>query len=250
MFPAVPPYAGVAPRRLSLPAPGWRTELLLFAGAYAVYNLTRWLFVGDLAHAREHARWIAALERGAGIAVEGSVQRALDSGLATWLLSNVYLAAQFVVVPAALVWLYRRSRRHYRALRNTMLATWLLAVPVFAGFPVAPPRLADLGIADTVSRHAGVALTGRSTIFYNQLAAVPSLHVGFAAAVGVALALALRRPWAKALAMLWAPLVALAVVATGNHFVFDIATGLAVTAAGFAAGRIATRSERPHPCTP
>jgi hypothetical protein len=46
---------------------------------------------------------------------------------------------------------------------------------------------------------------------------VPSLHVGFAVAVGVTLALALRRPWAKALALTWGPLVGLAVVATGNH---------------------------------
>lgn len=238
---AVPPNAGAAPRRFALPAPGWRLELLLFACAYVVYNLSRWLFAGDLGQAREHAHWIAGLERGAGLAWEGSVQRALDSGAASWLLSNVYLAAQFVVVPGALIWLYRRSAPLYRGLRNTMIATWLLAVPVFAGFPVAPPRLAGVGIADTVSEHAGVALTGRSTIFYNQLAAVPSLHVGFAAAVGVALALALRRRWAKALALLWAPLVALAVVATGNHFEFDIAAGLAVTGAGFLAGQIPGR---------
>jgi uncharacterized membrane protein len=54
-----------------------------------------------------------------------------------------------------------------------------------------------------------------STAFYNPLAAVPSLHAGFAPAVAVALAFALRRRWAKALALAWAPLVALAVVATG-----------------------------------
>jgi membrane-associated phospholipid phosphatase len=151
-------------------------------------------------------------------------------------LSNLYLAAQFVVVPAALIWLYRRSPRIYRGLRDTVLATWLLAVPVFAFFPVAPPRLARIGIADTVSTHAGVALTGRSTIFYNQLAAMPSLHVGFATAVGIALALAVRRTWAKALALLWGPAVAVSVVATGNHYLLDVFAGLIVTALGFAAG--------------
>ena len=30
------------------------------------------------------------------------------------------LAAQLVVVPGALVWLYRCSRRHYELLRNTV----------------------------------------------------------------------------------------------------------------------------------
>jgi hypothetical protein len=59
---------------------------------------------------------------------------------------------------------------------------------VFALFPVAPPRLAGIGIADTVNSQAAVALTGHSTVFYNPYAAVPSLHVGFAFAIGIAAA--------------------------------------------------------------
>ena len=219
----------------------WCTEVRLFALAYATYTLARWLFVGDLAEAREHARWVYELEQSAHVAIEGPLQRALDSPAASWLLSNLYLAAHLVVFPGALIWLYRRAPGVYRELRNTILATWLIAVPVFALFPVAPPRLTDLGLVDTVSRQAAVGLAGRSTIFYNPLAAVPSLHVGFAVAVGVALALALRPRWAKALAVLWGPLVALAVVATGNHYVFDIAAGLVVTASGFVAGRLVRR---------
>jgi hypothetical protein len=206
----------------------------MFGAAYVVYNAARWLFAGDLEPARAHAHWIVALERSAGVSVERSLQRAVDSGAAAWVASNVYLAAQFVVVPAALVWLYRHAPRVYRSLRNTLLATWVIAVPIFALFPVAPPRLAGIGIADTVSGHAPVALSGRSTVFYNQLAAVPSLHVGFAVAVGAALAVAARHWWTKALAAAWGPVVAFAVVVTGNHYVFDIGAGLAVTAVGFA----------------
>ncbi len=225
---------------------GWRTELLLFFAAYWVYNLARWIFVGNLPQAKDHAHWIFDLEQSAGVAVESSVQRAFDFEVANWVLSNLYLLAQLVVVPAVLIWLYRRSPQVYRQLRNTIVATWLIAVPVFALFPVAPPRLADLGIADTVSQQAGVELTGRSTIFYNQLAAVPSLHVGFAVAVGVAMAVALRRRWAKALALMWGPIVSLSVVATGNHYVFDIAAGLAVTGLGYVAGRwVAARAAPP-----
>ena len=214
---------------------GWRTELPLFVAVYLMYTLARWLFVGDLDEARGHAHSIYELEQMLGIAVEGSVQRAFDTSAASWLLSNLYLAAQLAVVPAALLWLYRRSPRLYRELRNTVIATWLIAVPVFALFPVAPPRLAELGMVDTVSQQAAVELTGRSTIFYNPLAAVPSLHVGFAVAVGVAVSLALRSAWIKPFALLWGPLVAFAVVATANHYVFDIAAGLLVTGLGFLA---------------
>jgi PAP2 superfamily len=216
----------------------WRTELRLFLAAYVLYTLARWLFVGDLAEARSHARWIYELERTAHVAVEQSIQRAFYSAASSLILSNLYLAAQLAVVPGALIWLYRGSPAIYRELRNTVISTWLIAVPVFAMFPVAPPRLADIGLVDTVSQQAAVELTGRSTIFYNPLAAVPSLHVGFAVAVGVAVSLAVRRHWAKALALLWGPVVALAVVATGNHYVFDIAVGLLVTALGFFLGHV------------
>ena len=229
--------AGSAAARAAVPRRRWQVELRLFLAAYLVYTMARWIFVGDLGQAKEHARWIFGLEQDVGLAVEGSVQQALDSSVVSWVLSNLYLAAQLVVVPGALVWLYRRSPAVYRELRNTVVATWMIAVPVFALFPVAPPRLADIGIADTVSSQASVELTGRSTIFYNELAAVPSLHVGFAVAVGLALARVVEPRWAKGLALLWGPLVSLSVVATGNHYLFDIAAGLAVTALGFAVGR-------------
>ena len=243
--------AGTAAAPATLPRRRWQAELRMFLAAYLVYTAARWIFVGDLGAAKEHARWIYDLERHAGMAVEGSVQGALDSGVISWILSNLYLAAQLVVVPGALIWLYRRSPSVYRELRNTVVATWLLAVPVFALFPVAPPRLADIGIADTVSSQASVELTGRSTIFYNELAAVPSLHVGFAVAVGLALARVVEPRWAKGLALLWGPLVSLSVVATGNHYLFDIGAGLAVTALGFAVGRtrIARLAWRPATST-
>ncbi len=221
----------------------WRAQVLLYLGAYWAYSATRWIAVGEVPKATAHAHWIAGLEQRLHLSVEGSVQQALDSGAPIWLLNHLYLIAQFLVVPGALIWLYVRSRPTYRQLRNTVLATWLIAVPIYALFPVAPPRLAGIGIADTISGQSAADLNSHlATSFYNPIAAVPSLHVGFAFAVGVAVAAALRRPWAKALALLWGPAVTLAVVATGNHFVFDAAAGLLVTGAGFLAGRLQWRT--------
>src|SRR5919109_709543 len=185
----------------------WRAQLSIFLAAYLLYDAARWIFSSDLGQARAHAEWVIDLERSVHVAIEGSVQRALDSGATSWVLSNVYLAAQLVVLPVALIWLYRRSRPIYRALRNTVIATWLIAVPIFALFPVAPPRLAGIGIAA---------------------------------------ALALRAPWSRALALLWGPLVSVSVIATGNHYLFDVAAGLLVTGLGFAAGRMAMRLEGPR----
>ncbi len=216
-------------------------ELALFGGAYLAYDASRWIFAGDADVAEDHATRLIAFERSLGLAVEGTIQRALDSGFASAFLANVYLAAQLAVLPAALVWLYHRAPAVYRRLRTTVIATWLVAVPVFALYPVAPPRLAHIGLVDTVSDQAAVALTGHSTIFYNPYAAVPSLHVGFAFAIGVAAYAAIRTPWARLAALLWGPLVTVAVIATGNHYLLDVLAGLAATAAGYGAALAVAR---------
>jgi PAP2 superfamily len=211
-----------------------RVELAVFAAVYVLYDAARWVFAGHLPVARAHARWVIHLERSLHVAVEGSVQRALDWSVASFVLSNVYLAAQLLVLPGALIWLYRRSPNIYRRLRSTVVGVWLIAVPVFALYPVAPPRLVGIGLKDTVSSQAAIPLRGQSTLFYNPYAAVPSLHVGLAFAIGIAVAATLRRRWTKALALMWGPLVTLSVVATGNHFVFDAAAGLLATGLAFA----------------
>ena len=76
------------------------------------------------------------------------------------MLNYVYLAAQNLVLPASLVLLYRLNRATYRTLRNTLLATWLLSLPVYALYPAAPPRLSGLGIVDTVSTGSPLKLEG------------------------------------------------------------------------------------------
>jgi PAP2 superfamily len=212
-------------------------EVLVLLSAYLLYSASRWLAIGDLRSAIGHARWIESAERATGLGVELSVQHAFQGRVVLSVLDAIYLAAQVAVVPAALVLTYRRRRWVYDRLRRTIVATWLLALPVFAFAPVAPPRLAGIGRADTAGA-AGVALNSHlATSFYNPLAAMPSLHCGFALAVSIALVRTIRNPLGRAFGALWAPVVILAVIATGNHFVFDVAGGLALTLGGFCVSR-------------
>ena len=221
---------------------GAKKQIGIFALAYLLYSAARWLTVGDLGVAKANADWILDFEHHIGVASEASVQTALSGTWVLWLLNHLYIAAQLVVLPGALIFLYHRSQPLYERLRNTILATWLLSIPIYAAFPVAPPRLADIGMVDTITHQTGVALdSGLTTSFYNELAAVPSLHVGFAVAIGIALAASFRHPAAKAISLLWGPVVGLAVVATGNHFVFDIAAGVLAAALGYALGTALTR---------
>lgn len=71
------------------------------------------------------------------------------------------------------------------------------------------------------------------TPFYNPYAAIPSLHCGFALAVGIAVFRAAGLWWLRTAGLAWMPVVALATVVTGNRFVADVIAGLALTVLGW-----------------
>ena len=180
----------------------------------------------DLALANAH--WVLDFQGGAG--VERTVQDAFG-GVWMTLLSHIYLAAQIVVLPGVLLAMYRWAPRIYPRLRDTVIATWMLSLPVYALFPVAPPRLAGLGMTDAVSETVGGrarrALDAGSTTRSRPSRACTAASRWRSA---IAVAAAVKQRWLKVLALSWGPLVALSTVATANHYVFDVAAGLAVTA--------------------
>jgi hypothetical protein len=104
-------------------------QLSPFAPAYLVYLTGRWLTVGDQATALAHAHAVIDLERTLDMTIQRRVQDACRGGIVEALMSYIYLAAQMVVVPAALLWTYRRSRSVYLRLRDTVLAAWLISIP-------------------------------------------------------------------------------------------------------------------------
>ena len=64
--------------------------------------------------------------------------------------------------------------------------------------------------------------------FYNPIAAMPSHHVAFAVVTGSGLAARAGGALARSAWRAYAPAVAIVVVATGNHFVADVAAGAAL----------------------
>jgi membrane-associated phospholipid phosphatase len=147
-------------------------------------------------------------------------------------LSDYYDNAHFIVTLAVLAWVWWRRVDVYRPLRNSLVLVNVLGFVVFWFFPVAPPRMLP-GYTDVVaSTHAfGSWHTGSLASHANQFAAMPSLHMAWAAWCTLALWRATKSLWMRALAVLYPCLTALAVLATGNHFLLDIVGGLAVLAA-------------------
>jgi membrane-associated phospholipid phosphatase len=226
--------AGRIVRWLKTPS-GWR-DAVLFGAVYLAYSMSRFASISSEPTAVAHARSVASLEHHLHVGIERSVQAFFNHGPLPQMFNYIYLAAQVFVIPGALLFLYLRGpERVYRALRDTVLFAWLLALPVYALFPTAPPRLAGIGIIDTVSRDSIIPLNARlTTSLFNPYASVPSMHAGLAVAISVALVVAFRHRWTRFLGGLWGPVMCVAVVATGNHFVFDIVAGLVFTAGGFA----------------
>jgi hypothetical protein len=214
---------------LARPHRGVAEVALLFA-LYGFYEIVRGFGSATLEAARDHTADIVALERSLGVFGERSVQEFAERvpGLPA-LLGVAYIALHLLGTAGVLVWVYRRHRDRFPLLRTTLIISTGISLAIYVLYPAAPPRLAGLGFADTVTTHAKLNLSSDLLgSLYNPFAAVPSLHFGYALLVGAAVAaLARSRVW-RTLGAAY-PLAMLAIiVATGNHFLFDAVAGGAV----------------------
>lgn len=234
-----------ATHRLLLTARATCRELAIVLTLYAVWRAAHLLTIRQVTGATEHARWVIDLERHLHLANELEVQRAvLDHPLITQALNLFYAGAHVPVLLVTLVWLFARHRQHYARIRNA-LALLTGASLLMHLFPVAPPRLLpELGFVDSGLRYGqsvyGPGMTGLS----NQLAALPSLHVGWALVVAFAVVTASPSRW-RWLVVLHPALTCWAVVATGNHWWLDgiVAAGLLVAAVAVQDAVVARRRD-------
>ena len=211
-------------------APRWATEAILLLCLYLAGELARGVARGASSSAEGHARAVVRLERRLHVFDEATIQHTARhvAGLPT-LLGYAYASLHLAGTTAVLVWVYRRRRSEYARLRNTLMLASGLAVAGYALFPTAPPRLAGIGITDTVSDSTPVNLhSAIVSSLYNPYAAVPSVHIVFAVIVGVTVARLASRPLWRAAGALYPAFVLFVIVATGNHFFFDAAAGAVV----------------------
>ena len=210
-------------------------EILAILLAALVYAGVRVLTDRDQSTAEANGRRILHLERVLHIDWEQPLQsqvvaREWLAQLANW----VYIWGFWPVLVASAVFFYARHRDGYVLLRNAVFISGLIGFVFFAFLPVAPPRLVDPNLVDTIREHTTWYRTMQPVRLTNQYAAMPSLHVGWSVLVGVALARAIKRPAAYAFAVLMPTAMALTVVVTANHYVVDVAVGAAVAAAALA----------------
>jgi hypothetical protein len=212
--------------------PLWRAlrEVVLVGGLFLAYKVGRALTSGHAAEATAHAISVWHLERWLHLPSELAVQHAIISQ--HWLVlaaNNYYAYVHFPATGIALVWLYLRRPAFYRDTRRilVLLTAGALLLEVF--YPLAPPRLATgTGLLDTGTLY-GPAVYGppATDTLTNQFAAMPSLHVGWAVTVAVAL-IATSRSRFRWFWLAHPAITLLVVVATGNHYWLDALVAVAL----------------------
>ncbi|WP_251072332.1 phosphatase PAP2 family protein [Streptomyces sp. ISL-43] len=216
-------------------------EVLLIAVSYWTYSLIRNAVPEQKAAALANADWIWRTERTLGIAVEESVNHAVNS--VTWLIVGMnyyYATLHFVMTIGVLVWIYRFHPGRYAATRLVLFATTGVALVGYYFYPLAPPRLMNgQNFVDTVLVHHtwGSMASGNLKHMSNQYAAMPSMHIGWSLWCGLTIFAVASAPWARILGLLYPTATLIVIVATANHFWLDAVGGMLCLAFGYAVSR-------------
>ncbi len=225
--------------RGALPAGGRDAlrQFFLLLGCYAVYDIARIAVRGREAVAQANAQVIINAEKSLHLYVEPFIQGKASHlhelvVFMDWFYANVHLSATILV----LVWIYLYRHEAFAFFRNLFLTMNALAMVVFALLPVAPPRLVPTsGVVDTLYLYSTNNYhTGVMSFVTNQYAALPSLHIGYALFLSLAVWLLTTNRAARVLAAVYPVLVLAAIIITGNHYVLDAAAGVLVLAIAFA----------------
>jgi hypothetical protein len=206
------------------------TELAIVLVLYALWRLVGTISVLKVDHAIEAGQRIWDFERVLHLPSEHGLQHLFLKSSPLIQACNLFYAS--VHIPSMgifLVWLWFRHRSYYPSVRNVVALTtlWCLALQLIA---VAPPRLVPaLRVADTPALFGQTVYPAFGKSGPAQLSAMPSVHVAWAAIIGVTIVVASTRRW-RWIALAHPVVTTIVVVVTGNHYWLDGVVGVMIAA--------------------
>lgn len=222
-------------------------EFAFVASLYSVWRMAKNLPLTQANGAIDRAYDIVAVQEFFRLPSELSLQHfVLDHDWLASFSAYYYALAHVPAIVIFLVWLYARHRDVYPHWRNALAV--LTAFCLFIRFvKVAPPRfLTELGYVD-VSAIYGIDVYGEAgTGVSSQFAAMPSLHVAWAAVIAFGALAASTSRW-RWIGMAHLVITMLVVSATGHHWWLDGIVALALLWAALRLdllGRQAVRAAR------
>lgn len=203
-------------------------NIALLVGLFAAYSIVRNVSGDDFAAAVENSGRVLNLEALVGLPHEASIQAGLLNYPNALRAANFYyMWAHFPVTGLFLVWAWTFHRRHFPVIRNTIIIVTGAGLAIHVLYPLAPPRMLpgfiDTGITFGPSPYA----LGNAAETANQLAAMPSLHVGWALLVALSYVAISDHRW-RFLALGHPLLTAFVVVLTANHYWTDAIVAVAL----------------------
>jgi hypothetical protein len=196
-------------------------ELAIVLVLYAMWRLVATISVMKVNGAINAGESIWDWERMLLLPNERSLQNLFMHSSPLVQLCNWYYASLHIPsMLAFLVWLWVRHRDVYPPIRNVIALTtlWCLAIQLI---PVAPPRLVpSLHVQDTPALFGQTVYPSFGKDGPAQLSAMPSVHVGWAVIIGIAIVIASKSKW-RWVFLAHPVLTMLVVVVTGNHYWLD-----------------------------
>ena len=153
-----------------------------------------------------------------------------------WNVTFTMIYTSYFIAPFAVAgFLWARDRDAFLRFVKRLITLGFAGLATYITFPAAPPWMAaEAGLLDNVHRITAqgwavldvgtAAMFSRGQATVNQVAAVPSLHTAFVALVAVFLWNRVRPIWRPLLA-LYPLAMGLTLMATGEHYFFDVLLG-------------------------
>ncbi len=227
----------------SIVRPGLKRSLLLnvlaLGGLWVVYSAVRTLTADSWRAARGNAHRLIDFQEQVGLPSEAVLQGLfLPYEWLTRAANTYYFAAHFPSMILFLAWALLFKRHAMPRIRFALIACTMAGLVVHLAFPLAPPRMLRMaGFVDTARLFGPDPYALGIAKAANELAAMPSLHVGWALLIAVAVIKVgiSRLRW---LVIAHPVLTAVVVVVTANHYWTDIFAGALLAWVGWwGAGR-------------
>ncbi len=135
--------------------------------------------------------------------------------------NNFYMWVHFPATALFLAWAWFRHRHHFGVIRASLITLTMAGLVLHLLFPLAPPRmLRSVGYIDTGAIFGPSPYDLAASSAANQIAAMPSLHVGWALLVALSI-IALARSRFRYLVLAHPIITTLVVIVTANHYWTD-----------------------------
>jgi hypothetical protein len=219
-------FAALSGRRVVRAAGALARETAVIAVLWGLWQLAGEVSQLSTDPAFRRGQWIEAFEKHLPLPSERAVQGLILHHRLVVEAANLYYASMHLTTMAVfLVWLFLRHRDRYAPVRRIVALTTLGCL-VIQLLPVAPPRMFN-GYVDTGLAYHQSVYEGSP---FDQLSAMPSVHVAWAVLIGYYVWRVSPSRW-RFLGPAHTAVTVFVVVATANHWWLDGVVAVAVLVA-------------------